>query len=325
MSKIKELSKYNGSAWETGVPIGADASNVDVTVSGGGTQNLQTVLGTPSNTTSIQAQLNTKLSSTGDGSSTTVTGISNYDTDSEETSKDLVTQVVASDDENQATLWGKFNRFRKRVSNKFTDYFATANLTGSSAGVTSSGDDNHAYTTAALNAYFSSVVGYSSAADVSSVGSVASQLSSLNSKISHIGMVIYSTTLDTAAKVKAIYGGTTWSQISGRFILAANSTYTVKSTGGSKDAIIPYHRHNVAKVTNGISGGNHNHTWASDLTAGPGSSRYAAAGKSATTGGTGAHNHDLPQHYTDYVGTSGNTTGANMPPYYAVYIWERTA
>ena len=285
-NRVKTISKYSGSAWGTEVPIGADATNVDMT-----------------------------------------TAPSDYDSSTSETSKEIIgtndVKAIASDTD--LTAWGKFNRFRRRVSNKFADYFATANLTGSSAGVTSSGDDNHAYTTAALNAYFSSVVGYSSAADVSSVGSVASQLSSLNSKVSHIGMVIYSTVLNTQAKVIEIYGGTSWSQISGRFILAANSTYTVKSTGGSKDAIIPYHRHNVAKVTNGISGGNHNHTWACDVTAGPGSSRYAAAGKTVNTGGTGAHNHDLPQHYTDYVGTSGNTSGANMPPYYAVYIWERTA
>ena len=183
MPKIKELSKYNGSSWETGVPIGADASNVDVTVSGGSTKSLQTVLGTPSNSTDLQTQINSKVGTTGDGSSTTVTGISNYDTDSGETSKDLVTDVVASNSNSQATLWSKFNRFRRRVGNKFGDYFATANLVTSTTGVTTSGTDSEAYTAKALNDYFANVIGYASESDLpSSANTVASQLSSLNNK-----------------------------------------------------------------------------------------------------------------------------------------------
>lgn len=142
-NRVKSVSKYSGSAWGTEVPIGADATNVDMT-----------------------------------------TAPSDYDSSSSETSKVLIgtndVKVIASDTD--LTAWGKFNRFRRRVSNKFADYFATANLTGSSTGVTSSGDDSHAYTTAALNNYFNTVIGYQSAADVSTVGSVASQLSSLNDK-----------------------------------------------------------------------------------------------------------------------------------------------
>ena len=35
------------------------------------------------------------------------------------------------------------------------------------------------------------------------------------------------------------------------------------------------------------------------------------------------HTHTVPAHTTKSEGSSG--TGANMPPYYAVFIWERTA
>ena len=148
-NRVKSVSRYTGSAWETGVPIGADAPNIDM----------------------------------GENAP------SEYDSSSAETSKVLIetgstndVKVVKADTD--YTAWGKFNRFRRRVSNKFADYFATANLTKSSTGVTSSGDDTHAYTTAALNNYFNTVIGYQSAADVSTVGSVASQLSSLNDNIS---------------------------------------------------------------------------------------------------------------------------------------------
>ena len=43
------------------------------------------------------------------------------------------------------------------------------------------------------------------------------------------------------------------------------------------------------------------------------------------TSGTRTHTHNLPAHNTNYAGTSGNTTGANMQPYIVVNRWHRTA
>ena len=137
-----------------------------------------------------------------------------------------------------------------------------------------------------------------------------------------------STVLNTAAKVKAEFGGTTWTQISGRFLLAANSSYAVKATGGSANAIVPYHRHSVAAVSIASSGSNTT-TYAqrSDSGSSSGWCFSPVSGKYITNnwGGNSNHTHSVPAHNTDYAGTSGNTTGANMPPYYVVYIWERTA
>ena len=44
---------------------------------------------------------------------------------------------------------------------------------------------------------------------------------------SHVGMIVMSETLDTQAKVIALYGGTTWTKIEGRFLIGANYTYKV--------------------------------------------------------------------------------------------------
>ena len=48
---------------------------------------------------------------------------------------------------------------------------------------------------------------------------VANEFDSLNLKMelvrSHVGMIVQTTTLDTEAKVIAIYGGTSWSKIEG--------------------------------------------------------------------------------------------------------------
>ena len=155
-----------------------------------------------------------------------------------------------------------------------------------------------------------------------------------------------STVLNTAAKVKAEFGGTTWTQISGKFLLAANSTYAAKSTGGSSThkhttsghtlttSEIPAHTHGKAT----LQGGFKSRTYAgADFLSGrygivtkgtdgdaSGSSPAGASYKLNQTlidashthtsvGGGGSHTH----------GDTGSTS--TFPSYYAVYIWERTA
>ena len=139
-NRVKTISKYSGSAWGTEVPIGADATNVDMT-----------------------------------------TAPSDYDSSSSETSKVLIgtndVKVIASDTD--LTAWGKFNRFRRRVSNKFADYFATANIKTSYQTTGANGD---VYSTSLLNSYFSNVIGYTGSS-APTAGSVASQLESLNSNL----------------------------------------------------------------------------------------------------------------------------------------------
>ena len=125
-----------------------------------------------------------------------------------------------------------------------------------------------------------------------------------NADLSHVGMIIHSTTLDTEAKVKAIYGGTTWVKIEGHFLLGTSSTHAVNSTGGEETHTltideIPPHSHSYnAGATCFAEGG------VNDVAqvAGNRNYQYFALG---TTGGGQAHN--------------------NMPPFKAVYIWERTA
>ena len=125
---------------------------------------------------------------------------------------------------------------------------------------------------------------------------------SLGNIQSHVGMIIQTTTLDTEAKVKAIYGGIKWTKIEGRFLLGASSAYKVNSIGGEASHKLtvnemPVHSHTtycggspgfaVQPVASGSQGWN------------------AANANSSSTGGNAAHN--------------------NMPPYKVVYIWERTA
>lgn len=143
---------------------------------------------------------------------------------------------------------------------------------------------------------------------------------------------IYISTKSTSPAT--LFGFGTWQRIgAGRTLIDSGTGYTAGSTGGSANAIVPYHRHSVSAVTNAITGGSHNHDI--DTNGGGGTSPHTASGVDYTYGSntrrfstfnySSTHKHDLPAHNTNYAGSSGNATGANMPPYLAVYMWKRTA
>lgn len=121
---------------------------------------------------------------------------------------------------------------------------------------------------------------------------------------SHVGMIIHSTTLDTEAKVIAQYGGTQWQKIEGVFLLGQSASHAAGSTGGEEAHTltideIPPHSHSFNAGATCFANGGSNDV---SQVAGNRNYQYLAIGN---TGGGQAHN--------------------NMPPYKAVYIWERTA
>lgn len=146
-------------------------------------------------------------------------------------------------------------------------------------------------------------------------------IDSLNLKMelvqSHVGMIIQSTTLDTEAKVIAIYGGTSWSKIEGRFLLGASSSYAANSTGG--EAVhrlttneMPSHNHAFT------SGG---HAMCINTSADPANQHSWGYIVGQNTGWYTNANKDI----ANITYNGGNAAHNNMPPYKAVYIWERTA
>jgi hypothetical protein len=146
-------------------------------------------------------------------------------------------------------------------------------------------------------------------------------LSELNLKLelvrSHVGMIVQTTTLDTEAKVIAIYGGTSWSKIEGRFLLGASSSYAANSTGGEAA-----HRLTINEMPS------HNHAFTSGghamciYTNADPANQYSwgyVAGQN-----TGWY-INANKNVADITYNGGNAAHNNMPPYKAVYIWERTA
>ena len=179
MPKIKEVYEYNNGSWANGTPIGADASNVDVALSDStSTKDLQSVLGNVSvSDPSMKTQLTGKVNASGGDIKDTVVSV--LDPASEtDTSEDIDgTDVVVAAGESQTTMWSKFNMFRKRVSNKFSNFLI------SSVEDVLEPSDTKTYSQAALNSYFADVIGYKTDADVATVGSVADQLSTLNNNV----------------------------------------------------------------------------------------------------------------------------------------------
>lgn len=109
-----------------------------------------------------------------------------------------------------------------------------------------------------------------------------------------------------------LFGGT-WTQIQGRFLLAADGSHAAGSTGGEAthtltQAEMPQHFHTFS-ISGAIKNvildtGEHSDEFGLHFTSGVSAYR-AAPGSMNNTGGNQPHN--------------------NMPPYLSVYVWQRTA
>ena len=134
-------------------------------------------------------------------------------------------------------------------------------------------------------------------------------IAEINSKLSHVGMIVHSTKLDTEAKVIAIYGGIKWTEIEGRFLLGQSTVYGINSIGGEAAHVlsvneIPSHTHRPVGWVRGITT--------------DGTYSHYTLGRLGTPGAV--------DNWGQYVeSTGGNGAHNNMPPYKTVYIWERTA
>ena len=137
--------------------------------------------------------------------------------------------------------------------------------------------------------------------------SIAEEIRQLNVNMSHVGMIIHSTTMDTMEKVIAVYGGTEWQKIEGRFLLGSSGSYKNGSTGGESEHKLtvqemPSHTHSLPKFA--VATDNSKNITQYNTTTGVCNSTGFISETSAAGNGK-PHN--------------------NMPPYKAVYIWERTA
>ena len=144
---------------------------------------------------------------------------------------------------------------------------------------------------------------------------------------SHIGSIIYSSTLDTEQKVIDAYGGVHWQKIEGKFLLGNSTAHPVNSEGGAETVTldlneIPPHHHEVISF---YDDANYNHgtiptdryrtSWPYD--AGSITRTYYTQSTLFKAKGNGYDGDTKEQ-------VQGGASHNNMPPYKTVYIWERT-
>ena len=123
-----------------------------------------------------------------------------------------------------------------------------------------------------------------------------------------------------------------------RFVVGAGNSYNVDATGGSKDAVLVTHTHNLQNHVHGVNlttndPGTHTHSYsryANTYNYGRHGQGYPSIGEptNTNTGGGGAHTHTVSgntgQPSTNTTDTLGESaTNKNLPPYYAVcYIMK---
>ena len=119
---------------------------------------------------------------------------------------------------------------------------------------------------------------------------------------------VYQSTVSTSPA--SLFGGT-WAAIdAGRFLVAAGTGYDARSTGGAATVALteaqgPVHSH--TKILHNGGG---------------------ALGLNTANGGTGSAGYGYVNGSTGTMSTNSAGSGdahENRPPYYAVYMWRRTA
>lgn len=112
-----------------------------------------------------------------------------------------------------------------------------------------------------------------------------------------------------------LFGGT-WQQIKDKFLLSAGDTYAAGTSGGSAKATLPSHTHTVGSGGYQLWGAKSGKGSTEPGNQISGDAKYYAA----ATGGSTSNYKWLGS--VDSKGVS-DVSQANMPPYLAVYVWQR--
>lgn len=116
--------------------------------------------------------------------------------------------------------------------------------------------------------------------------------------------------VSTIGASPASFIGGTWEQIEDKFLVGAGAYFNAMDTGGEME-------HTLTKDEMP----RHNHTYNSSFTV----QSYEGVGVSGIPQGASAWGSYSPAHWFTIQETGNNEPHNNLPPYYAVYIYRRTA
>jgi hypothetical protein len=146
---------------------------------------------------------------------------------------------------------------------------------------------------------------------------------------------IYTST--SATNPTSTFGFGVWAAFgAGRVMIGVGTgggaTYAGGATGGSKDAITVAHTHSFSATSLGMNSNTthaHGPTYSGFLEHLPGSGDTLSRGGSQgyrISGSTASTNIDHTHNVSGTTGSTGSSgTDANLQPYIAVYMWERTS
>lgn len=167
--------------------------------------------------------------------------------------------------------------------------------------------------------------------DASFLGDLSVKGKSLVDLVYPVGSIYMSV---NSTSPTTLFGGS-WTQLQDRFLIGASSTYSNGTTGGATTVTLtkeqmPSHTHKFTGSSSTTSSDTHSHTVPNTRGDSSGSGTKAESWADATASGrTLTTSEDTHYHTVTAAGTNENTGGGqahnNMPPYLAVYMWERTA
>ena len=161
---------------------------------------------------------------------------------------------------------------------------------------------------------------------ITAINELNNRLDSLNICPYNVGDVYITT---KSGDPSAIWSGTSWNRIEGKFLLATSGGGATQQTGGSSSVTLgvnnmPSHNHSASQSSHSHTQPAHTHGGGAKLeTSGGGASTGGGETTRYITESAGGENTGSAQPSISIGNTGGGQAFSIMPPYFTVHVWVR--